>query len=123
MEPVERGIKVWECADSSTVMFVISMFTLRGSVNKSRTRSWLSHCSQFNKAFCWQKPSCLRGNFFSLIPLAEKLLHDQIYLCRVFKSTRHTKGDCLNNARSETALTRRVCISSERQFGRHCVEG
>lgn len=29
MEPVERGIKVWECADSSTVMFVISMFTLR----------------------------------------------------------------------------------------------
>ena len=88
-KPVKRGIKVWECADSSNG-YVCDMTVYTGKERDANPEQGLACRVVHNltRRFVGKNHHVFVDNFFSSISLAENLLRDQIYLCGTVRSNR-----------------------------------
>ena len=88
-KPVKRGIKVWECTDSSNG-YVCDMTVYTGKERDTNPEQGLGYRVMHNltRRFVGKNHHVFVDNFFSSISLAENLLCDQIYLCGTVRSNR-----------------------------------
>lgn len=82
LKPVKRGIKVWECADSSNG-YVCNLSVYTGKERDADPQQGLGYRVVHNltRPLVGKNHHVFVDNFFSSIPLAENLLQDKIYVC------------------------------------------
>ena len=111
LKPVKRGIKVWECADTSNG-YVCNQRVYTGKERHANPKQGLGY--RVVHALTWPVVGTNRhafiDNFFSY---AER--PNLCFWNCPFKSARHSTGDCANYATSETSLTRRIAIPGNRE--------
>lgn len=90
MKPVKRGIKIWECADSSNG-YVYNLQVYTGKQDGGVTENGLSYrvVRELTEPFLHKYHHVFCDNFFTSIPLACDLLREQTYLCGTIRSNRH----------------------------------
>lgn len=88
-KPTKRGIKVWECADSSNG-YVVDLSVYTGKERGARAEQGLGYrvVHKLTRPLTGKNHHVFVDNFFSSIPLAENLLRDKIYLCGTVRSNR-----------------------------------
>ena len=82
LKPVKRGIKVWECADSSNG-FVCDLEVYTGKQRNGNPEQGLRHrvVRNLTRPLVGKNHHVFVNNFFNSLALAEDLLRDQIYIC------------------------------------------
>ena len=90
MKPVKRGIKIWECADSSNG-YVCNLQVYTGKQDGGVTEHGLGYrvVRELTEPFLHKYHHVFCDNFFTSIPLACDLLREQTYLCGTIRSNRH----------------------------------
>ena len=89
LKPVKRGIKVWECADSSNG-YVCDLSVYTGKERGADPQKGLGYRVVHNltRPLVGKNHHVFVDNFFSSIPLAENLLQDKIYVCGTVRANR-----------------------------------
>lgn len=89
LKPVKRGIKVWECADSSNG-FVCDLEVYTGKQHDGNPGQGLGHRVVCNLTWplVGKNHHVFVDNFFNSLTLAEDLLWDQIYICGTVRGNR-----------------------------------
>ena len=89
MKPIKRGIKVWECADSSNG-YVCNLQVYTGKQDGGTTEHGLGYrvVRDLTRPFLGKYHHVFCDNFFTSISLACDLLRDKTYLCGTIRSNR-----------------------------------
>ena len=89
LKPVKRGIKVWECADSSNG-FVCDLNVYTGKQRDGNPEQGLGYRVVHNltRTLVGKNHHVFVDNFFNSVNLAEDLLQDKIYICGTVRSNR-----------------------------------
>ena len=89
LKPVKRGIKVWECADSSNG-FVCDLEVYTGKQHDGNPGQGLGHrvVRNLTRPLVGKNHHVFVDNFFNSLTLAEDLLWDQIYICGTVRGNR-----------------------------------
>ena len=89
LKPVKRGIKVWECADTSNgYVCNLSVYTGKERHANPERRIGYRVVHNLTRPLVGKNHHVFIDNFFSSIVLAENLLSDQIYVCGTVHSNR-----------------------------------
>ena len=89
LKPVKRGIKVWECADSSNG-FICDLEIYTGKQRNGNPEQGLGHRVVHNltRPLVGKNHHVFVDNFFNSLALAADLLRDQIYICGTVRGNR-----------------------------------
>ena len=89
MKPIKRGIKIWECADSSN-SYVCNFQVYTGRQDGGVTEHGLGYrvVRELTQLFVGKHHHIFCDNFFTSIKLACDLLRDETYLCGTIRSNR-----------------------------------
>ena len=89
LKPVKRGIKVWECADSSNG-FVCDLNVYTGKQRDGNPEQGLGYRVVHNltRTLVGKNHHVFVDNFFNSVNLAKDLLQDKIYICGTVRSNR-----------------------------------
>ena len=89
LKPVKRGIKVWECADSSN-SFVCDLEVYTGKQRNCNPEQGLGHrvVRNLTRPLVGKNHHVFVDNFFNSLALVEDLLRDQIYICGTIHKNR-----------------------------------
>ena len=89
LKPVKRGIKVWECADSSNG-FVFDLEVYTGKQRDGNPEQGLGHrvVRNLTRPLVGKNHHVFVDNFFNSLTLAEDLLRDRIYTCGTVRGNR-----------------------------------
>ena len=89
LKPVKRGIKVWECADSSNG-FICDLEIYTGKQCNGNPEQGLRHrvVGNLTRPLVGKNHHVFVDNFFNSLALAADLLRDQIYICGTVRGNR-----------------------------------
>ena len=89
LKPVKRGIKVWECADSSNG-FICDLEVYTGKQRNGNPEQGLGHrvVRNLTRPLVGKNHHVFVDNFFNSLALTEDLLRDQIYICGTIRGNR-----------------------------------
>ena len=123
LKPVKRGIKVWECIDSSNG-FVCDLEVYTGKQRDGNPKQGLGHRVVHNltRPLVDKNNHVFVDNFFNFLALAEDLLRDRIYICGTIPGNRQgiPRQNCPFDSKSQATSPRRVVVPSQKE---HCMEG
>ena len=89
LKPVKRGIKVWECADSSN-SFICDLEVYTGKQRDGNPKQGLGHriVRNLTRPLVGKNNHVFVDNFFNSLALAEDFLRDRIYICGTVRGNR-----------------------------------
>ena len=89
LKPVKRGIKVWECADSSNG-FVCDLEVYTGKQCDGNPEQGLGHrvVRNLTRPLVGKNHHVFVNNIFNSLALTEDLLRDWIYICETIRGNR-----------------------------------
>ena len=126
LKPVKRGIKVWECADSS-YGFVCDLEVYTGKQCDGNPEQGLGHSVVHNLTLplVGKNHHVFVDNFFEFPRSGKRFAsRSNLYLRnRSWKLTRHTAANCPFDSKSQVTSPRRVVVPSQKEHCRHCMEG
>ena len=124
LKPVKRGIKVWECADSSNG-FVCDLEVYTGKQRNGNPEQGLGHRAVRNltRPLVGKNHHVFVDNFFNSLALVEDLFRDQIYICGTVHGNRQGIPRAIApSTQSPVTSLRRVVIPSQREHCHYCME-
>ena len=102
LKPIKRGIKIWECADSSN-SYVCNFQVYMGRQDGGVTEHGLGYhiVRELTQPFVGKHHHIFCDNFFTSIKLACDLLRDETYLCGTIRSNRQGLPNGLSPQKAE----------------------
>ena len=89
LKPIKRGIKVWECADSSnSYVCIFQVYTGRQDGGVTEHGLGYRLVRELSEPFIGKHHHIFCDNFFTSIKLACDLLRDDTYICGTIRSNR-----------------------------------